>query len=121
PCPRTDPTASARRSWSSCVSTEPSGPTPPAPARPGPPHRAPRRSHAERNRATYEALLAAGRALFAKRGVAQVSAEEVVAAAGVTRGALYHHFRDKHDLFRAVYIRLEAEACAEMTARIAAG
>lgn len=50
--------------------------------------------------------------------MAHVSAEEVVAAAGVTRGALYHHFRDKHDLFRAVFIRLEEEACAEMTARI---
>jgi AcrR family transcriptional regulator len=41
-----------------------------------------------------------------------------VAEAGVTRGAMYHHFRDKNDLFRAVYVQLEEEVCAELTARI---
>lgn len=41
-----------------------------------------------------------------------------MAEAGVTRGAMYHHFRDKNDLFRAVYVQLEEEVCAELTARI---
>jgi len=98
------------------VSTEPSPPR--RPARPSPSGPRPRRSQAERHRATHDALLAAGRRLFAERGVGAVSAEELVAEAGVTRGAMYHHFRDKNDLFRAVYVQLEEEVCAELTARI---
>lgn len=47
-----------------------------------------------------------------------MSTEELVVEAGVSRGALYHHFRDKNDLFRAVFVQLEEEVCAEMTARI---
>jgi AcrR family transcriptional regulator len=47
-----------------------------------------------------------------------VSAEELVAEAGVSRGAMYHHFHDKNDLFRAVYVQLEEEVCAELAARI---
>jgi AcrR family transcriptional regulator len=52
--------------------------------------------------ATRQALEAAGRKLFAARGYDQVSAEEIVAAAGVTRGALYHHYDGKPGLFEAV-------------------
>ncbi len=64
---------------------------------------------AEQSEATRSALVAAARALFAERGFSAVPAEEVVARAGVTRGALYHHFADKKDLFRAVVEQLEQE------------
>jgi AcrR family transcriptional regulator len=64
----------------------------------------------ERSRATREKLVAAARALFATRGYAAVGTEEIVRAAGVTRGALYHQFRDgKEQLFEAVYEAVEAE------------
>src|SRR5215218_6958063 len=72
----------------------------------------------ERGDATRTALLDAARALFAERGYAGVGTEEVVRRAGVTRGALYHHFRDKRDLFRAVYEQTEAETVAAIGARM---
>jgi AcrR family transcriptional regulator len=57
----------------------------------------------ERSTATRRRILDAARELFADRGWAATSVDEVVRSAGVTKGALYHHFRDKTDLLRAVY------------------
>jgi AcrR family transcriptional regulator len=74
--------------------------------------------HAERSEATRAALVAAARPLFAERGFAGVGTEEIVRAAGVTRGALYHQFRDKEDLFAAVFELLESEL-AQRTAAAA--
>ena len=72
-----------------------------------------------RGDATRDALLGAARELFAERGYAAVGTEEIVGRAGVTRGALYHHFTDKRDLFRAVHEELEQALVADIGARIA--
>lgn len=71
-----------------------------------------RRTNAERTHATRAALVAAARDLFVRAGYAATSTPQIAAAANVTRGALYHHYADKQDLFRAV-----AEAEAEAVAR----
>jgi AcrR family transcriptional regulator len=62
----------------------------------------------------------AARRLFTERGYDGVGTEEIVRAAGVTRGALYHHFGGKADLLEAVYERLEAES-TERVARVVLG
>lgn len=54
-------------------------------------------------------MLDAARSVFAERGYHETAAEEIVRRAGVTRGALYHHFEDKKDLFRAVIDEMEDE------------
>lgn len=56
------------------------------------------------------------RRLFAERGFAGTSTEEVVLQAGVTRGALYYHFRNKEDLFRAVYAAVQEEVLERVSA-----
>lgn len=68
-----------------------------------------RRTNQSRSQATRLALITAARQLFVERSYAGTGTPELVAAAGVTRGALYHHFADKQALFRAV---VEAEAAA---------
>lgn len=69
---------------------------------------------AEQSEATRAALLKAARELFTERGYAATSTEEVVRRARVTRGALYHHFRDKSDLFAAVFEDLSREVLAKI-------
>ena len=64
---------------------------------------------AERSEATRKALLDVARRLFAERGYAGVGTEEIVRRAGVTRGALYHHFSGQAGLFRAVVEQVEQE------------
>lgn len=71
-----------------------------------------RRSQKDRSETMRLALIRAGRKLFVDKGFADTGTPEIVALAGVTRGALYHHFADKGALFEAV-IRTEAEAVAQ--------
>ncbi|MFS0884297.1 TetR/AcrR family transcriptional regulator [Aeromicrobium sp. 179-A 4D2 NHS] len=58
---------------------------------------------------TREALLTAAKAQFLERGYARTALADVAADAQVTRGAVYHHFKDKQDLFAAVLDRTETE------------
>ena len=74
---------------------------------------------AAQSEATRAKLVRAGRKLFGKRGYAGVGTEEIVRAAGVTRGALYHQFADKRELFAAVFEDLEAALIAEAAERVA--
>jgi AcrR family transcriptional regulator len=79
----------------------------------------PRRS--EQAEVTRTALVAAARVLFTERGYAATSTTEIVERAGVTRGALYHHFPAKDDLFRAVFEQLEAEVTEHVAQEALAG
>jgi AcrR family transcriptional regulator len=78
-----------------------------------------RRTQAERSAETRESLIAAARTLFAAHGFADVALETIVRAAGVTRGALYHHFPDKTELFAAAFEQVEGEVAARMGEAIA--
>jgi AcrR family transcriptional regulator len=62
-----------------------------------------------RAEATRAALLKAGRQLFGTRGYADTSLDDVAQSAGLTKGAVYHHFSNKGDLFRAVYELVKQE------------
>lgn len=78
-----------------------------------------RRTQAERSDATRAALVAAGRELFARDGYAAVGTEQIVRAAGVTRGALYHHFGGKEALLEAVFEQVEQEILQRIGAMVA--
>ena len=65
----------------------------------------------ERSEATRAELVRVARGLFAENGYAETPIELVAERAGVTKGALYHHFRNKRDLFQAVFEQIETELC----------
>ena len=89
------------------------------PSRTSPPPRA-RRTQADRSAATRQALVAAARQLFAELGFAEVPTDSIVAAAGVTRGALYHQFADKTALFDAVMEAVEADVARRLADAVGA-
>ena len=77
-------------------------------------------TNAEQSQRTRRALLDTARTIFAAQGYAAASTEEIVRRAGVTRGALYYHFRDKAALFEAVFDEVRGEYLAALRAAIAA-
>lgn len=79
-----------------------------------------KRTQAERSATTRSALIEAARPLFAEHGYAAISADQIAKAAGVTRGALYHQFSGKEELFAAVFEQVEAEISERLGADIAA-
>jgi AcrR family transcriptional regulator len=79
-----------------------------------------RRTQADRSAATRDALVAAARRLFAAQGFSEVPTDAIVAAAGVTRGALYHQFADKTALFDAVMQAVEADIAGRLADEVAA-
>ncbi|MDT7766971.1 MAG: hypothetical protein QOC63_6391 [Mycobacterium sp.] len=79
-----------------------------------------RRTQAERTATTRALLIGAARTLFAGKGFAEVSTQAIVAAAGVTRGALYHQYADKAALFAAVYEEVERDLVADIARQIMA-
>jgi AcrR family transcriptional regulator len=80
-----------------------------------------KRTQADRSAATREALVGAARPLFAAHGFGAVSTDQIARAAGVTRGALYHQFAGKEDLFAAVFEQVEAEIAGRLAAPLTAG
>ena len=79
-----------------------------------------KRTQAQRTAATRAALIAAARPLFAEHGYAAISTDQIARAAGVTRGALYHQYSGKEELFAEVVEEIEAEIAAQIGAAIEA-
>jgi AcrR family transcriptional regulator len=78
-----------------------------------------RRTQEERSAATRDALISAARKLWGLRGYAEVGTPEIVTAAGVTRGAMYHQFADKAALFSEVVEAVEQDVMARMATLVA--
>jgi AcrR family transcriptional regulator len=78
-----------------------------------------RRTQGERTAQTRAALIAAARRLFGAEGFTEVGAERIARQAGMTRGALYHQFADKADLFAAVLDEVEAEIARRVADAVA--
>lgn len=72
----------------------------------------PPKTRSEKMEETREKLIAAGRKAFADKGFAAASMDDLTAAAGLTRGALYHNFGDKRGLLQAIVDRLDGEMAA---------
>jgi AcrR family transcriptional regulator len=81
----------------------------------------PRRSNAELTEATRASLLARAREAFAAHGYADAPLDELVRAAGLTKGALYHHFGSKQGLFEAVLRDLDAQVARVVEAAMPGG
>jgi AcrR family transcriptional regulator len=74
----------------------------------------------EQSRETQERLIRVATELFAEKGYAATATEDLVARAGMTRGALYHQYADKRDLFRAVFESVEQQLGLRMAQSAAA-
>jgi AcrR family transcriptional regulator len=77
-----------------------------------------RKTQNERTEATKALLMAAARGQFAEKGFSETSIDEILSIAGVTRGALYHHFASKSELFKAVFEEEEKALVARVMALV---
>jgi AcrR family transcriptional regulator len=73
-----------------------------------------RRTQAQRSATTQQAIVATARDLIAERGFEATTIEEIARGAGVSKGALYHHYADKTEVLAAVYEHVEAELCRRL-------
>lgn len=80
----------------------------------------PANKNVERGAETCRGIVEAATRLFAERGYAAVSIEAVLAACGISRGALYHHFRSKEALFEAVFEAVEIDVTGRVVGRSSA-
>ena len=78
------------------------------------------RTQKERSAATQQALVSAARELWGERGYAAVSTPEIADAAAVTRGAMYHQYANKTELFLAVLEAVESDVIERLTADVIA-
>ena len=74
---------------------------------------------AERREATREAIVAAAAVQFGDKGFALTTIDEIAAAAGVAKGAVYHHFPGKEAIFEAVFQRTSAALASDLRAKVA--
>lgn len=88
----------------------------PAPTRRASTPKVRQRAEQQRSHDTRAALITTARRLFAEQGYHATGTGEIVELAQVTRGALYHHFNNKEDLFEAVYRQAERELTQEAQA-----
>ncbi|WP_219537875.1 TetR/AcrR family transcriptional regulator [Nonomuraea guangzhouensis] len=79
-----------------------------------------RRTQAERTRVTTGELIETALRLFGRDGYAATSIDDIARESGMTKGAVYHHFAGKADVFRAVFVRQE-ERLAELIAAASTG
>ena len=79
------------------------------------------RTQQERREETRARLIAAARDLFGTHGFAATSTTRILDEAGVSRGAMYHHFADKADLFAAVYDQVEGEITQQIATEALSG
>lgn len=75
-------------------------------------------TQSERRESTRGAIIDAATQLFAERGFEQTSVADILELAGISRGALYHHFAAKEDVFAAVFVRTSSAAIRQAAARI---
>jgi AcrR family transcriptional regulator len=78
------------------------------------------RTQKERSASTQQALISAARRLWGEHGYAAASTPEIAEVAGVTRGAMYHQYSNKTELFLAVLEIIEAEVIERLTADVIA-
>jgi AcrR family transcriptional regulator len=74
-------------------------------------------TQAERRAATRTAVLEAAHALFGTAGFEATSLDEIAARSGTSKGAIYHHFDSKEQLFQTVFERLESSIAERVAKR----